>query len=100
MWDLAQRVTSEEQLQSLGREVLQLSEEELDGRSTFQNQQKEDFKFTARELLKTWMKTQATQQEAYTTLFTALFKSGWTNMAEELRKLVTGIPTKKSKCEP
>ena len=89
-------MTSEEQLQSLGTEVLNLSADELDI-TLFE--ERDEINFVAREILKTWMKKQASPEEAYKKLFTNLFNHGWRHMAEKLRQLVTGIPTQQSKCK-
>ena len=94
IWDLAQRVTSQEQLQNLGAEILNLSADELDITLI---EERDEINFVGREILKTWMKTQATPEEAYKKLFTNLLNHGWRNIAEKLRQLITGIPTQQSK---
>ena len=94
MWELAQRITNEEELQQLCVNVLQVHSFNI---TTPRREEKDDISFIAREALKIWIKKQPTREEAYAKLYSALSNHGEKQLAEELRQWVTGNPTKQSK---
>ena len=83
--DLAKRITNEEELQRLGRDVLGLPNYEV--RSVMHNKK---YALAAREILEEWRKNQNTRKEAYDNLHTALCNNGWNQLAEQLRQWAQG----------
>ena len=81
MWELAQRITSEEEFQHLCINVLRVHSPNV---TTPRHHQKDDISFIAREALKIWMKNQS-PEEAYRNLYNALWNHGEKQMAQELR---------------
>ena len=93
IWELAQRITSEVELQQLRVNILEIR----NFKDTIpRHQPKDAISCLAREALKIWMKKQS-PEEAYRNLFYALQNHGEKRLAEELRQWVTGIPTEQSK---
>ena len=84
LWELAQRITSEQELRDLGLRVLHLPGYKVD--SVLQN--KRDIELAAHEALKTWRKRWETPQEAYQNLYKGLCKLGWRWLAGELKNWV------------
>ena len=80
IWDLAQRVVSEEDLLSLGRDVLQFPEYVV--RSALSNNR---YAIRALQALEIWRKNQGTPEKAYRLLYRALRDTGWRQFAKELR---------------
>ena len=76
IWDLAQRVTNEEEFLRLGRGVLQLPDHEVRSALT-------EYKhaLAARQLLEHWAKNQYSPEEAYNSLYRALSNYGWRQLA-------------------
>ena len=81
IWDLARRVTSEEELLNLGRDVLQLPEYVI--RSALSENR---YANTAVNVLEIWRKNQGTLEKAYRSLYNALLDNGWREIAQELRQ--------------
>ena len=76
IWDLAQRVTNEEEFLRLGRDVLQLPDHEV--RSALSECK---HALAAREVLEYWAKNQYSPEEAYNSLYKALLNYGWRQLA-------------------
>ena len=93
IWELAQKITSDEELQQLCCDVLQIHTNII---KPTRHQEKDTISFVAREALKIWMKNQS-PEEAYRNLYKALWNQGEKQVAEELRQWVTGVPTEQSK---
>ena len=85
IWDLAKKITREEQLQHIGRNILQLPDYEV--RSVMHNKK---YAIASREILELWSKNQNTKEEAYGNLYTALCNNGWSQKAELLRQWAQG----------
>ena len=85
IWDLAKRITSEEELEHLGRDVLQLPDYEF--RSVMYNKK---YALAAREILDLWRRNQYTAEDAYQNIYTKLRKHGWSQLAEELKLWTPG----------
>ena len=84
LWELAQRITSEQALRDLGLKALRLPGYKVD--TVLYNRR--DIELAAHEALKTWRDNQETPQEAYQNLYNCLCKLGWKRLAGELEKWV------------
>ena len=80
VWELAQRITSEQELLDLGLKVLQLRVNKI--KSSLYN--KGDIELAAHEALRIWRNIQKTPQEAYWNLRRGLLDHGWKQLANEL----------------
>ena len=74
-------ITSEEDLQSLGRDILEFPEYEV--RSVMHSKK---YALAARDILELWRKDQPTPEDAYNNLTAALSSAGWSQLAEDLSK--------------
>ena len=81
IWDLAQRVTSEEEFLSLGRDVLELPDYEI--RLALSGN---EHALEARKALDLWTKKQSTPEKAYSSLHSALWNNNWRQLARELEQ--------------
>ena len=80
IWDLAKKITSEEELQNFGKEILKLPNYEV--RSVMHSKK---YALAAREILELWRKDQPIAEYAYSYLYNALRKNSWEQLAEQLR---------------
>ena len=84
LWDLAQRITSEQELLHLGLKVLRLDGYKV--ASALNN--KKHIQLAALEVLNSWIANQTNREEAYGNLYRALGDHGWSLLQDELRKRV------------
>ena len=87
LWELAQRITSEQELRDLGLKVLHLPGDKVD--LVLHN--KKDIELAAHEALKTWRKRWETPQEAYQNLYKGLWNLEWRWLAVELKNWVEDL---------
>ena len=84
LWELAQRITSEQELRDLGLKVLRLPGYKVD--LVLHN--KKDIELAAHEALKTWRKKHETPHEAFQNLYKGLCNLEWRWLAGELKNWV------------
>ena len=86
LWEVAQRITDENELQHLGLKILKVRENKV--ASALYN--KRNIQGAALVVLKTWYDSQESRQEAYRSLYTELVNNGRQLWAKELKQSVTG----------
>ena len=86
LWEVAQRITDENELQHLGFKILKVSENKV--ASALYN--KRNIQGAALVVLKTWYDSQESRQEAYRNLYRQLVNNGRQLWANELKQSVTG----------
>ena len=85
IWNLAQKITDEAEIWTLGLQVLKLPGNEI---ASIWNKHKQDANLTARELLQKWLLQFETRTKAYTSLHDALTKNDMNQLAVLLRTWV------------
>ena len=86
VWELAQRITDENELRHLGLKILKVPANEIDSALTNER----DIREAALVVLKTWYKNQQSKEEAYRNLYTELVNNRRQLWANELKQSVTG----------
>ena len=86
LWELAQRIVSEHQLQEIGLKVLKIPLHTI--RTALYNK-RDNINVAALEVLETWGFDQPNPEAAYTTLYKELKNHGWGELAAEVG--ITGI---------
>ena len=90
IWNLAQKITNEAEIWTLGLQVLKLLGDKI---GSIWNKHKPDTNLAARELLQQWSLQYKTQTEAYTSLCSALEEAELADLAAHLRGWVEGAQT-------
>ena len=96
LWELAERITSEQELRDLGLNVLRLPGYKVD--SALYN--KKDIELAAHETLKTWMKNQETPKVVYQNLHRGLSNHGRRQLANELLPQISDKPSSSQSRNP
>ena len=100
LWELAQRIATQQELLDLGLKVLGLPQHQV----TLALTNMRDVDLAAYHILQTWCKQYTSSLEAYTVLYTSLKKYGKNQLAAQLQELVspgaTSAPTGTSVVKP
>ena len=86
LWEVAQRITDENELQHLGLKILKVCKDKVD--SALYN--KKNIQAAALLVLKAWYDSQESRDEAYRKLYRELVNNGRQLWANELKQSVTG----------
>ena len=90
IWNLAQRISHEAEIWTLGHQALKLSGNKI---TSIWNKHRPDTNLAAHELLQQWSLQYETQTEAYTSLCSALEEAELGHLAAHLREWVEGSQT-------